>query len=140
MSEELTDRVLKTIAQAQRIPEEKVKMDSSFEELGIDSMDGVNILFALENEFDITIPDEAAKQIRSIREMVEGVRKTDRTKRKREAAGLNRRVAITGIGVICGIGRELGSFRQNLFAGNSGIRPIASTDVSQIRFQEWVGG
>jgi acyl carrier protein len=75
MSDELTERVLRTIAQAQRIPVEKVKIDSTFEELGIDSMDGVNILFALENEFDITIPDEAAKQIRSIREMVEGVDK-----------------------------------------------------------------
>ena len=38
-------------------------------------MDGINILFALENEFDITIPDEQAKQIRSMREMVEGVEK-----------------------------------------------------------------
>ncbi len=74
MPEELTGRVLATIAQAQRIPKEKVTLDSSFEELGIDSMDGVNILFALENEFDITIPDEAAKQIRSIRDMVDGVR------------------------------------------------------------------
>jgi acyl carrier protein len=75
MSDELTQRVLKTIASAQRIPVEKVKINSTFEELGIDSMDGVNILFALENEFNITIPDEAAKQIRSIREMVEGVEK-----------------------------------------------------------------
>ena len=75
MSDELTERVLKTIAAAQRIPVERVKIDSTFEELGIDSMDGVNILFALENEFNITIPDEAAKQIRSIREMVEGVEK-----------------------------------------------------------------
>ena len=66
MSDELTQRVLKTIASAQRIPVEKVKIDSTFEELGIDSMDGVNILFALENEFNITIPDEAAKQIRTI--------------------------------------------------------------------------
>jgi acyl carrier protein len=75
MSDELIQRVLKTIASAQRIPVEKVKIDSSFEELGIDSMDGVNILFALENEFNITIPDEAAKQIRTIREMVDGVDK-----------------------------------------------------------------
>jgi len=75
MPQELTERVLATIAQAQRIPPETVKIDSTFEELGIDSMDGVNILFALENEFDITIPDESAKQIRSIREMVDGVRK-----------------------------------------------------------------
>jgi acyl carrier protein len=75
MPDDLTARVLKVIADTQRIPVEKVTIDSSFEELGIDSMDGVNILFALENEFDITIPDEAAKQIRSIRQMVEGVEK-----------------------------------------------------------------
>ncbi|MDQ6705417.1 MAG: phosphopantetheine-binding protein [Acidobacteriota bacterium] len=61
------------IADTQRIPLERVTIDSGFEELGIDSMDGVNILFALENEFDITIPDEAAKQIRTVRQMVEGV-------------------------------------------------------------------
>jgi acyl carrier protein len=75
MSDELTERVLKTIASAQRIPVEKVKIDSTFEELGIDSMDGVNILFALENEFNIAIPDESAKEIRSIEQMVEGVKK-----------------------------------------------------------------
>lgn len=75
MSEELTERVLKTIATTQRIPVDRVKIDSTFEGLGIDSMDGVNILFALENEFSITIPDEAAKRIRTIREMVDGVEK-----------------------------------------------------------------
>ena len=75
MSDQLTERVLHVIANTQRISPEKVTMDKSFQELGIDSMDGINILFALENEFDITIPDEQAKQIRSIPEMVEGVRK-----------------------------------------------------------------
>ena len=75
MSDELTQRVLKVIASTQRISPEKVTIDSSFQELGIDSMDGINILFALENEFDITIPDEQAKQIKSIREMVEGIEK-----------------------------------------------------------------
>ena len=75
MSEQLTQRVLSTIAATQRISPERVTIDSSFQELGIDSMDGINILFAMENEFDITIPDEQAKQIHSIREMVEGIRK-----------------------------------------------------------------
>jgi acyl carrier protein len=75
MPDELTDRVLKTIATTQRIPVDSVKIDSTFEGLGIDSMDAVNILFALENEFNITIPDEAAKQIRTISEMVDGVAK-----------------------------------------------------------------
>jgi acyl carrier protein len=75
MPDQLTERVLKVIAATQRISPEKVTIDSSFQELGIDSMDGINILFALENEFDITIPDDQAKQIRSIREMVEGIQK-----------------------------------------------------------------
>ena len=75
MAEELTDRILGVIASTQKLPRERVLIDSSFEELGIDSMDGVNILFAMENEFDITIPDDQAKAIRSIRDIVEGVRK-----------------------------------------------------------------
>ena len=69
----LTQRVFSVIAATQRIPIDKITIDGKFEELGIDSMDGVNILFGLENEFDITIPDEAAKQIRDVRQMVEGV-------------------------------------------------------------------
>ena len=48
---------------------------------------------------------------------------------------MNRRVAITGIGVICGIGNELAEFRTNLLSGTSGIRPIASTDIKDIRFR-----
>ena len=75
MPEQLTQRVLSVIATTQRISPETVTIDKSFQELGIDSMDGINILFALENEFDITIPDEQAKQIRSIREMVQGIEK-----------------------------------------------------------------
>ena len=56
MSEQLTQRVLSTIAATQRISPERVTIDSSFQELGIDSMDGVNIIFALENEFNINVP------------------------------------------------------------------------------------
>jgi acyl carrier protein len=73
MSETIQDRVLKVIANTQRIPIERVKPDSSFEELGIDSMDSINILFDLESEFDIEINDEDAKKIRTIGEMVDGV-------------------------------------------------------------------
>jgi acyl carrier protein len=72
--DELTRRVLQIIAETQRKEPGQVTIDSSFEELGIDSMDGVNIVFALENEFDINVPDEEVKSIRSVRDMVEGVR------------------------------------------------------------------
>ena len=73
MSEELIQRVLKVIAVSKRIPLETVTIDSDFQQLGIDSMDAVEILFALENEFDVTIPDEEARAVRSIRDMCDGV-------------------------------------------------------------------
>ncbi len=75
MSRDLTQRVINCIIEAQHLPPEKINVDSTFEELGIDSLDGINILFALETEFNIDIPDEAARNIRTVREMVEGVAK-----------------------------------------------------------------
>jgi acyl carrier protein len=75
MSEDVLRRVMQVIADTQRIPLDTISPDSTFEELQIDSLDGVNILFALENEFNISVPDEAAKSLRSIRDMAEGVEK-----------------------------------------------------------------
>ena len=73
MSEDTTQRVLKSIATSKRIPLETVTIDSDFQQLGIDSMDAVEILFALENEFDISIPDDEVRNVRSVRDMVAGV-------------------------------------------------------------------
>jgi acyl carrier protein len=73
MSHELIERICKVIATSKRISVDTVTIDSGFEELGIDSMDAVEILFALENEFDISIPDEEVKTVRNVRQMAEGV-------------------------------------------------------------------
>ena len=75
MSDELTQRVLQCIATSKRIPLETVTIDSEFQQLGIDSMDAVEILFALENEFDISIPDDEVRAVRNVRQMAEGVEK-----------------------------------------------------------------
>ncbi len=75
MSEELIGRVMKVIADTQRIPLDTIKPDSTFEELKIDSLDGINILFGLENEFNINIPDDSARGLRTVRDMAEGVEK-----------------------------------------------------------------
>jgi acyl carrier protein len=72
--DELQAKVLDIIAQQKRLPAERVSIDSSFEELGLDSLDAVNVLFELEGAFDINIPDDKARQIKSVREMVDGVR------------------------------------------------------------------
>jgi len=75
MSDEFAARVAGVIAKTQKIPAESVTLDKTFEELKIDSLDGINILFALESEFNIDIPDEAARTIKTVREMTEGVEK-----------------------------------------------------------------
>ena len=87
MSDELTQRVLKCIANSKRIPVEQVTIDSEFQQLGIDSMDAVEILFALENEFDISIPDEEARSVRNVREMAQGVEKLVAAKAAGASAG-----------------------------------------------------
>ncbi|SPF39946.1 Acyl carrier protein [Candidatus Sulfopaludibacter sp. SbA4] len=73
MSDDLIQRVLKVIATSKRIPLETVTIDSDFQQLTIDSMDAVEILFAMENEFDISIPDEEVRSVRNVRQMCEGV-------------------------------------------------------------------
>ena len=73
MPDELAARVIQVIAKTQHLPPESITIDQTFAELKFDSLDGMNILFAIENEFDISIPDEQAVKIKSIREMVEGI-------------------------------------------------------------------
>ena len=87
MSDELIQRVLKVVATSKRIPLETVTIDKEFQQLGIDSMDAVEILFALENEFDISIPDEEVRSVRNVRQMCEGVEKLMAAKSADAAAG-----------------------------------------------------
>jgi acyl carrier protein len=75
LSEDLEARVIKVIAKTQRIPPETVSIDSTFEELKIDSLDGINLIFALESEFNVDIDDEQARAIKSVRQMAQGIAK-----------------------------------------------------------------
>ena len=87
MSDELIQRVLKVIAASKRIPLETVTIDSEFLQLSIDSMDAVEILFALENEFDISIPDDEVRSVRTVRQMCEGVDRLVAAKKAGAQAG-----------------------------------------------------
>lgn len=69
------ERVIAVIAKAQHISPDSVSIDSTFEELKIDSLDGINVVFAIEEEFNIEIPDDQAKLIRVVRDVVDGVDK-----------------------------------------------------------------
>ncbi len=75
MPDELAARVIQVIAKTQHLPADSITIDQTFAELKFDSLDGMNILFAIETEFDISIPDDQAVKIKSVREMVEGIEK-----------------------------------------------------------------
>jgi acyl carrier protein len=83
IGENLEGRVMAVIAKTQHIPLETLTIESTFVDLNIDSLDGLQILFALEEEFNIDIPDDAGKLIVSVREAVAGV--SELLKRKQDA-------------------------------------------------------
>lgn len=70
----LTRRVIEVIARTQGMKPAEISPDSTFEELGFDSLDGFEILFSLEEEFDLMISDEDAREIAGIRQAVECLR------------------------------------------------------------------
>lgn len=67
------DKVIEIITREQHFEPGIVKPESTFAELGIDSLDGVNILFALEQEFKIDIPDSVAQNMRSVSQVVDAL-------------------------------------------------------------------
>ncbi|HUI42653.1 MAG TPA: acyl carrier protein [Terriglobia bacterium] len=70
---EVAQKVIEIIAREQHLDPATVKLDSTFAELGIDSLDGVNILFALEEEFKIDIPDSVAQNMKGVQQVVESL-------------------------------------------------------------------
>ena len=70
---DIAQKVIEIVAREQHLDASEITIDSQFSDLGIDSLDGVNILFALEEEFKIDIPDVIAQNMKSIRQVVDGL-------------------------------------------------------------------
>lgn len=71
----IAEQVISVIALAKRMPRETVPLDSSLAELGFDSLDTVVLVSDLEDHFTIRIADGDAHSIRTVRDVVEGVKK-----------------------------------------------------------------
>lgn len=70
----IEERVIKMVAEQLGVKEEDVKTTSSFvEDLGADSLDTVELIMALEEEFDAEIPDEEAEKITSVQQAIDYV-------------------------------------------------------------------
>jgi acyl carrier protein len=66
------EKLKEVIARELKIEPEKITLDSAFvDDLGADSLDMVELVMALEEEFGIQIDDEEAQKIRTVRDAVE---------------------------------------------------------------------
>ena len=69
------ERVKKLICEQLGVKEDEVKDDSSFvEDLGADSLDTVELVMALEEEFECEIPDEEAEKITSVQQAIDYIK------------------------------------------------------------------
>jgi acyl carrier protein len=73
VDEKVTERVIRVFSEFKKVSPEEIQLDTTFEELGLDSLDGLNLIFELEEEFDIMVPDDKIQSMKTVRQVVEGV-------------------------------------------------------------------
>jgi acyl carrier protein len=75
MSDAVAEKVITTLASVKRIPADTIKLDTNLQDLGIDSLDVFTLLFELENAFKISIPDDDVRSLRTVNDIVDGIKK-----------------------------------------------------------------
>ena len=73
----VSERVMDIVAEQLGVDKDKIKPETSFvNDLGADSLDTVELVMELEEEFDINIPDDAAEKIQTVGEAIEFIEKS----------------------------------------------------------------
>ncbi len=71
--DDIQSRCIELIAKSKNLPNSSVLMDSTFDELQIDSLDKINLAFAIEEMFSIAIPDDSLNSLKTVGDVVRGV-------------------------------------------------------------------
>jgi len=74
MSDDLERQVIELIARKKKLDPAAITVDSTFEQLGVDSLDAADLLFTFEDTFKIVVPDDAAQSMKSVGQVVDGLR------------------------------------------------------------------
>jgi acyl carrier protein len=74
VADTLEQQVIAIIAKKKKADPGSITPATTFEQLGIDSLDAADLLFTFEDTFGIVIPDDAAQSMRSVGQIVEGLR------------------------------------------------------------------
>ena len=73
---DIEEKIKKIICEQLDVQEKDVVLEASFvDDLGADSLDQVELIMAMEEEFDVSIPDEDAEKIGTVKNAVEYIKK-----------------------------------------------------------------
>lgn len=67
---DIAERVKNIVAERLNVNPEEITLETTFEDLGADSLDVMDLIMELEQEFDIEIPDEDTEKIRTIEDTI----------------------------------------------------------------------
>ncbi len=71
------EKVIDIVAEQLGVEKDKITRESNFvNDLGADSLDTVELVMELEEEFDINIPDEAAEKIQTVGQAIDHIEKS----------------------------------------------------------------
>jgi acyl carrier protein len=71
--EEIERRLLAIVKNEKNLPGDKLAPETPLVDAGIDSLDSLTILFAIEEQFHISIPDDKARSIKTFADMIDVV-------------------------------------------------------------------
>ena len=69
--EEIEEELTAIVKQEKNVADDLLKADTPLADAGIDSLDALNILFAVEERFRISIPDDEARAMRTFGDLVD---------------------------------------------------------------------
>lgn len=72
---DIQSRIIEMVAKSKNLPASAVTMESTFNELQIDSLDKINLSFEVEEAFAIEIPDDSLNSLKTVGDVVRGVEK-----------------------------------------------------------------
>ncbi|HEV7903618.1 MAG TPA: acyl carrier protein [Pyrinomonadaceae bacterium] len=75
MSDTIGERVIEVVARYQKVSPEEISLKTTFDELGMTSLDALGLIAELEEEFGTDIPNEDAFRIRDVEQAAETMRR-----------------------------------------------------------------
>ena len=70
---EIEDKLTAIVRKEKDLPDDKLSLETPLADAGIDSLDALTILFAIEEEFHISIPDDRARSMKTFGDMVDSI-------------------------------------------------------------------